>query len=646
MGPEVWNRALEGAGYPAKWYFPPLFPVTIVFPMHRAWPISVLLLTVAAFCADPPNDATTLLPCAQGSPGTAPCQPSKKELKEAKKAFDRALKLQKTNHQQEAFDEFEKAARLAPQNVGYVTAREMARQQLVYHRLERGNDALLKNRPVEAMAEFRGALQLDEHNQFAQQRMNDALAEWTPRTHQSVEVLEDSGEVRVSPAPEPREFHIRGDSRQLLTQVAAAFGVTATFDDSVTSRPVRFDIDSVDFYTAMRAASDVTRTFWTPLDNKQILVASESVENHRRFDRMAMRNFYIPGTSSPQDLTDIVNLLRNLFEIRFITPQPQRSALVVRAPSLVLDAATRFLQGLDASRPQVMLDVKVYQISYTLTRNMGLHIPNNFQLFNIPAGALAALGGQNIQDLINQLIASGGINQANSQALSALLAQLQGQQNSIFSQPLTTFGNGLTLMGLSLGTAGVQLSINDSTVKTLEHATLRVSQGDETTFRMGTRYPILNASFAPIYNTPAIAQVIQNNTFQAAFPSFNYEDLGLSLKAKPVVNSGSSVSLHFEMQFRALGGQSLNGVPIISNREYQGSITLLDGEPAVVAGTVSRTEQRSMNGIPGMGLVPGLNKVMTTNSKQENDDELLLVITPHILTARAENKGTLVWMPN
>ena len=38
--------------------------------------------------------------------------------------------------------------------------------------------------------------------------------------------------------------------------------------------------------------------------------------------------------------------------------------------------------------------------------------PNTFNLYNIPAAALAGLGGQNIQQLINQLISSGGINQA------------------------------------------------------------------------------------------------------------------------------------------------------------------------------------------------------------------------------------------
>ena len=117
-------------------------------------------------------------------------------------------------------------------------------------------------------------------------------------------------------------------------------------------------------------------------------------------------------------------VLRNLFEIRLVTPQPTTSTIVVRAPRNVLDAATRIIEGLGDSRPQVMLDVHVYEITNSLTRNMGVHIPNNFQLFNIPAGALAALAGQNIQDLINQLISSGGINQSSSQALSGLLAQL------------------------------------------------------------------------------------------------------------------------------------------------------------------------------------------------------------------------------
>jgi len=160
---------------------------------------------------------------------------------------------------------------------------------------------------------------------------------------------------------------------------------------------------------------------------------------------------------------------------------------------------------------------------------------------------------------------------------------------------------------------------------------------------VGSRFPILNASFAPVFNTAAIASVIQNNSFQTPFPSFTYEDIGLSLKAKPLVTGSSDVGLNLEIQFRTLTGQSLNGVPVISNREYKGSINLMDGEPAVVAGSVTHNEQRNLSGIPGLGAVPGVNQIMTSNSKEIDEDELLIVITPRVVN-RAESQNAEVWV--
>lgn len=609
-------------------------------------PLGLVFLTLgAASSASAGNQpsAALLLPCPEGSPGAIACNPSNKELKEASRAFAKGLKLQREKRQDQAFDEFETAARLAPKDVEYLTARELTRQQLVFDHLERGNAEMRDGRQIEALAEFHTALHLDPQNDFAQQRLNDALGEWAPKTAAAPQVVASADEIRVAPSAVRADFHYRGDSRGLLTQIASAFGLSASFDESVVSRQIRFDIGGADFYTAMAAACQMSHTFWTPLESTQILLAAESAQNHRQFDRMALRIFYLPGMSTQQALNDVANMLRTVLEIRMVTMQPGAGTIVVRAPRKDLDAATRIIEGLGESSPQVMLDVHVYEISNSLTRNMGLHIPNNFQVFNISAGALAALAGQNIQDLINQLISSGGINQASSQALSGLLAQLSGQQNSIFSQPLATFGGGLTLSGLSLGTASVQLSLNESNVKTLEHATLRVGQGNDATFKVGSRVPILNTSFSPAFNTPAISSVIQNNSFQSPFPSFNYEDVGLSIKAKPLVNGNSDVSLSLEVQFRALGTQSFNGIPVISNREYKGSITLRDGEPAVVAGSVSSTEQRSMNGIPGLGSVPGLNHVMTTNSKESDEDELLIMITPRVVN-REPAQNAEVWM--
>lgn len=553
------------------------------------------------------------------------------------------MKLQNGKRLEEALEQFETASHLVPHDIDFATASETTRQQIVFEHMERGNSALSEGKEVEALAEFRQALKMDPDNKFARQRMIDALGESAPKVSAPPQVVADASELQVEPAGVRADFHFHGDSRELLTQVAKAYGINASVDESVVSRRVAFDIQDVDFNTAMQVADDVTKTFWSPLGQKQILIANDTPENHRQFDRMAARTFYVP-VSSAQELNDLMNALRTLFDIRFVSAHPAGNTITVRAPQRMLDAATQLLESLDTSRPQVMLDVRLYEISHQLTRNLGLHLPDTFQLINIPAGALAALGGQNIQDLINQLIANGGINQAGSTAISALLAQLQGQQNSIFSQPLATFGGGKTFMGLSLDQLTLTLQMNESAVKSLEHAVLRASAGQESTFRLGSRYPILNASFAPVFNSPAIARVIGNQSFTAPFPSFSYEDLGLSIKAKPQIHGTSDVSLELDLEVRSLGGTSLNGVPVLNNRQFKGAISLKEGEPAVVASVLTHTEQRSLAGIPGLGQIPLLNKISASNTLEDDSDELLLVITPHILSASPTGSGPEIWL--
>jgi Flp pilus assembly secretin CpaC len=434
--------------------------------------------------------------------------------------------------------------------------------------------------------------------------------------------------------------------RGLFEELGNAYGVKAQFDDSVQARQVRFYVDDVDFFTALRLACQVSKTMWSPLDSHQLLVAADNPENHKQFDQMSLQTFILPSHSTPQEVTDLVTTMRNMFDLKFVSSGQISGTVEVRAPLRMLQACDQLLAQLSSERPQVMVDVRVFQINHQLTRNVGVHIPNTFTMYNIPAVAiagLAGLGGQNIQSLINQLISSGGINQAGSSALSGLLAQLGGQQNSIFSTPLATFGGGISLMGISLDQFTATLSLNESWVRSLENMSLRAGQGSETTFHIGERYPIINASYSPIANSAAISQVLGNQSYVAPFPSVSYEDLGLNVKAKPTIHSNGDVSLQLELQVRSLTGESNNGVPVISNREYKGSINLKDGEPAVVAGQVSKTDTRSMSGIPGLGYLPILNQAMVANTKEEEDDELMIVLTPHVL-ANSNRTTPEIWM--
>jgi general secretion pathway protein D len=582
--------------------------------------------------------------CSNGIVGSISCIASKQDRKEAHNAFARGMKLQDRGQFEAAFTQFDQASRLVPQDRQFLTARELLKAKLVFSHIERGNALLMDNARPQAANEFRAAADLDPENEFARERLEEATRAPTPLVARNLPAqLTDAGEIRIEPAADRATFHYSGDVRGLFNELAAAYRVKVQFDESLQNKQLVFDVDDLDFFTAVKLACQISKTMWAPLDAHQFLIATDNADSHRQFDHMSLQKFLLPPHSQPSEATEVVNTLRTMFDLRFITSGQTSGTVEIRAPLRILEACGKLLDQLNSERPQVMLEVRIFQINHQLARNIGLHVPNTFNLFNIPAGALAALGGQNIQDLINQLIASGGINQAGGTSLSALLAQLGGQGNNIFSQPLTTFGGGLTFMGLSLDQLTTSLSTNESWVRSLEHMTLRAGQGSDATFHLGERYPILNASYAPIFNSPAIAKVLGNNSYVPPFPSVSYEDLGLSVKAKPIIHGGGDVSLQLELEVRSLTGQSSDGVPVISNREYKGSISLKDGEPAYVAGEISKSDSIAMSGIPGFGAFPGLNNVMVNNTKSEESDELMIVITPHVL-ANGHHDTEEIWI--
>lgn len=605
----------------------------------------VLLTTMSAAAADnTPDSVTSPVSCGNGIPGGVNCIVSKRDLKQAHAAYARGLKLRDAKQLEQAFTQFDQAARLAPREAQFLTARELVKSQLVFGHVQNGNTLLAANKYLQAAGEFRAALDLDPDNQFARQRLQDSAVQETPASDVTAPPwFADSGEIRLQPNDQRATFHYRGDARGLFTELGAAYGVTVQFDDSVVARQVNFTVDDVDFFTALKLAAQGSKTMWTALSTTQLLLLADTPENHRQFDRMSLRTFILPAHSTPQEVTDIVTTMRQMFELRYVSPGQTADTVEVRAPQPVIEACTKLLAQISRGRPQVMLHIRVYQIDHQRARDIGVHFPNNFNLFNIPAAALAGLGGGNIQDLINQLIASGGINQAGSSSLSSLLAQLGGGQNNIFSQPLATFGGGLTFMGLSLDQLTAALSLNESWVRNLDDVTMQASQGNDATFHLGSRYPILNASYAPIFNSPQISQVLGNQSYVPPFPSVSYEDIGLNIKVKPAIHANGDVGLSLELQVRSLTGQSSNGVPVISNREYKGSINLKEGEPAVVAGAVSQTEQRSLSGIPAFGFIPGLNQAMTSNTINVDDDELMIVITPHVV-ANTVRETPEIWI--
>lgn len=610
----------------------------------------MLLVAAAGFCLSlTPVRADT--PPSVGSAGITPesttgfvksctgnsakqCGVSKKQFKKAREAFDLGISLKETRPV-EALSAFNRAIDLVPRSE-YISARDTVLQQLVHQHIGEGDQMLAQKDAASAEVAFRKALELDPGNKLASQRLLDATKVSAASRPAYREPEWDEHEILLHPKAGQQSFHLSSDALAAYSAIGTAFGIEVTFDSSAPSSSVRLNLDQATFERAMNAVALVTHSFWTAVSSSKVLVAADTANKRNELERWLMRTFYLPETSSPQELTDIANLLHTLFEFRSITQSSIDSTVTVRGPASMVLAATQFLQTLRAERPQVMLDFQVYDINSQMLRDVGIALPSQFTIFSIPQSTLTVIANTGIQQAIRQGLASGSINQTNGATIPALISQVQ-QQNSLtasLQNSVLTLGGGQTLVGINIPPLTATFSKNDSRATSLSKVTMRGVQGEPTTFRLGTRFPVVTASYS--------GGVSKGGTSLGTYPITTYEDLGVTIKATPRVHQ-DDVTLDLDMEMSSLGSALFNGIPTISQQSYKGIITVKNDEPAIVAVSISQNELASVQGLPGIRRVPVLGGVTHHRSTQHDQDELLVIITPHRLTTpRTEGKAELL----
>jgi general secretion pathway protein D len=594
--------------------------------------------------ADQPSVAA-IISCGNSVPGGIHCFPSKKDLKEARTAYARGVKLAERKEFEEAFVEFDNASRSIPDNLQFFSAREGAKAQLVFQRVQRGDVLLSEGQVDAATAEFRLALELEPDNDYLASRLAEAQTNQSPADDRVIPTVDDSVEVQLQPSSARASFHYRGEVRELFKELAAVYGIAAEFDDSVQSDMVRFYVDDVDFFTAIRLACRVSKNMWTPLRAHQVLIAASTANNHKRFDRLLLATFRIPGAGTPVEAAEMTGILRSICDFQQISSGQSRT-LEVRAPGSAVAACAKLMRQLDSGPPQVAIEVDVYRIDHNFARETGMHVPDTFTMYNLASVESVLSGGQSIATLEQELTSG---NTSSNSALTALLTQLE-TQTGIFSSPLATFGGGITYSGISLDRLSVTLSVNESWSQSLSHTILRTTQGKEATLRIGERYPILNASYSTtttssssLASSSALSSLLNTQSSVTATPSVSYEDIGLSLKVTPAVRRDGVVSLKIGLQLQALTGSSSNGIPLLSNEQYQGSALLQDGEAVILAGQVTTNDTLALSGIPGLSYIAGLNQAVSDHSGSKENDELLIIVTPHV-TAAGHRVSEKIWV--
>ena len=636
----------------------------LLSPILRGLTTTTLLLAVCPLRA---SAQTILSPdLAKASPSAA--RASARNADAARNAYVAGAKLLEDNHLPEAQAAFNRAEQLDPSVPDYHIAATLALEHRVTALVQQAGQARLLGHVTEASTLIAQARTLDPHNDIVLQHEQPVAAppafqsELDPSTFApAADGTDDlAGPIVPKPNKSHQNFHLHGDLQTAVRQVFLSFGLRTTFDDSVTPaatpQGIHFDLDNTTAAQAIPLILSMGRLFAVPLDSSSVLIATDSVANRTRLEHLYQETLYTPGLT-PQQMGEVTNVIRQVFDVKQLSMQNTAGNITLRAPASTLDALNRTLLDLLDGTAEVIFDLRLYAVDTTRQRNFGPSIPQQFGVYNVASAAQSIVSAN--QSAIDQAIAQGALTiPASADATTRLiyeavfLIQAGLAQSSLLTDTIGFFGKGLALSGLTAGPATLNFALNTSDTRTLDSIQLRVTDRQSAIFRTGTRYPITTSTYSTGLsgtNSAALAgatingvsvssllsQYLGSNSAGTTIPQIQYEDLGLTLKATPNVQTSGNITMHLDVKIEALSGSSINNIPILASRQFASDVTVAEGQTALMLSSLTKTESVAVSGIPGLSELPGFQTVTSDNLREVDSSELVLLITPRIVRHRS-----------
>ena len=131
--------------------------------------------------------------------------------------------------------------------------------------------------------------------------------------------------------------------------------------------------------------------------------------------------------------------------------------------------------------------------------------------------------------------------------------------------------------------------------------------------------------------------VITTTTGQAGFvsDSVSYLDVGLLLEVEPTVFADDDVAIKLGLEVSSVTGQvtSTNGTLAyqIGTRNANTVLRLHDGETQLLAGLINHDEQSNATRVPGLGDLPIVGRLFSSQLDNGSHSELVLAVTPHVV---------------
>ena len=579
----------------------------------------------------------------KGDPNQTP-----RDTRSAEDAFIAGARLLEHNDRASAEREFTRAVALAPDNRDYAMALTALRNGDITDLVHRAGKARLLGHDAEAEALLTEARRIDPNSPILLQHpVPERISEAERVNSWIVDGPRLAQPVQLKPVAGVKTLHIRATMPEAVKQVAAAYGIKAALDSTVTgSQQIKFDLDDVPYEQAMRVLMQMGSNFAVALTPDSIFVAKDNEENRQKYLRLVQETIYASGMTNEQ-IAELGNMIKSVFEVKQVSVENSFGTLVVRAPEETLRVLNLTLADMLDGGSEVMIDLKLYSVDKARTVNIGATVPSQASAFSFASQANALVAAN--QSLVSQAIAQGLISPTASNVEIAIALLESGLVTStLLTNLIGTVGGGISLFGLDSNISPTfNLALNSSDTRALDDIQLRVGDRQSATFRAGSKYPITQSTYSTTtaastagiagatINGVSVASLL-NAATTATVPQVQYEDLGVTLKATPTIQKSGMISLHLDLKIESLAGGTVDNIPILNNNAFVSDITVGDGQTAFLVSNMTKSESAAVTGIPGLSDLPGFQSSPELE-KMTDVAQLLMVLTPHLVRKRAND---------
>ena len=509
-------------------------------------------------------------------------------------AFKHGVQAERKGDFDAAFTYYKQAYTASPNDPKYFHAYTRVRSEAAERHAHAGQLLRSTGALPEALIEFQRAVAIDGSSFILQQEMRSTAdmirrqerLKSMPKVETPVKAAEElEKSVELVPLPNTSiTLHMTVNADAAYKTICKLAGINVVIDPDYKAQKITLDLTDVTMREALEMVRLESKTFWRPVLANTIFVAAESPAKRKEVEQNVMRTFYLKNISTPAELTEAGNVVRQVLDISKVQLLANQDALIIRGTADQMLLAEKLLADLDKPKSEVIIDVAVMQVSRDRLRTLGMNVPTSVSI-----GLSPTISANNT--------------------------------GSAVGFPVGNFM-------LSVGGGSFTALATDSNTKLLQNPQIRTLNNEKATLRIGDRVPIATGSFAGTVGGTGVSPLVSTQ--------FQYLDVGVNIDITPHIHSNREVTLKLGLEISSVtGSESIGGItqPIIGQRRIDQETRLVDGEVNLLGGILEDTETQSMSGWPWISKLPLLKYLFAQDNKQHTENEIIFAITPHIVRA-------------